>query len=175
MSSVYSEGMNVSNIIPYIRALVKGAERIEVVRQPDFKIYLWRFMNDSGKLTFVLAGCGDSYVHASALKNTPGTSIGACCDMINRAPAWADKYGCRAYYSNLGTMLKMKNRTRPILHLAEGPSRTDQVCLLSGVKNILCEKSLATSGKDARDNFKNCGKTWSIYNGSFDVPPSSRH
>jgi predicted dehydrogenase len=111
-------------------------------------------MENRSSISLALAGCDEhSHIHASAAKNTPGAEIVSCCDIdSNRAAAWADKYGCRSHYSSLGTMLK--NEKPDAVILCTWPSgHLEQIreSLSTGVKNILCEKSLATSGRDARE------------------------
>ncbi len=105
-------------------------------------------------IRLAVIGCGEhSHVHAKAVLRSPGIRITACCDTDeNRAKDWHLKYGCDAYYTDIAGMLKKENIdgviicTWPALHLDQ-----IKICLSSGIKNILCEKSLAVSGREASE------------------------
>jgi predicted dehydrogenase len=110
-------------------------------------------MSDDGLIRIGIVGCGDhSHVHAHAGKKIPGVVIASCCDIIEeRAENWAKRYNCEAYYTDIGSMLSAGNLDAVILctwpkqHLEQ-----IQKCLSLGIKNILCEKSLALSGTEAQ-------------------------
>ena len=98
-----------------------------------------------------LAGCGGiSHRHAAAAADTPDVRIVACCDVrADVADAWARRYGCERAYPDLATML---GHGLDAVLLSTWPSQHhDQVLrvLDAGVRNILCEKALATTGRDA--------------------------
>lgn len=99
-----------------------------------------------------IVGCGDhSHVHGDAAVRVDGLRITACCDVIeDRARRWAEKYGCNSYYMDLSDMLKTEQLDAVILCTWPGQHLEQIVkCLSSGVKNILCEKSLTVSGDEA--------------------------
>lgn len=100
-----------------------------------------------------IVGCGaHSHAHASAAQKIPGVFISSCCDIIEeRAESWAKRYNCEAFYTDIESMLKTGGLdglilcTWPKQHLEQ-----IEKCLSLGVKNILCEKSLALSGEEAQ-------------------------
>jgi D-xylose 1-dehydrogenase (NADP+, D-xylono-1,5-lactone-forming) len=98
-----------------------------------------------------LAGCGGiSHSHARAASNIPDVEIVACCDVrAEVAEAWAARYGCERAYADLDAML---DHDLDAVLLSTWPSQHhDQVLrvLDAGVRNVLCEKALATTGRDA--------------------------
>jgi xylose dehydrogenase (NAD/NADP) len=100
-----------------------------------------------------LAGCGGiSHRHARAAADTPDVAIVACCDVrADVAQAWSDRYGCERAYRDLDAML---GHDLDAVLLSTWPSQHhDQVLriLVGGVRNVLCEKALATTGRDAYD------------------------
>ncbi len=99
-----------------------------------------------------LAGCGAiSHAHAKAAGKTGAFKIVSCCDVIeSKAADFAKKYKCASYYTDLKTMLEKEKLDAVIL--CTWPSQhLEQIetCLGLGMKNILCEKSLAMTGKEA--------------------------
>lgn len=99
-----------------------------------------------------IVGCGDhSHVHGGAAAGVDGLRITACCDVVeDRAHSWAEKYGCDSYYTDLSDILRSEQLDAVILCTWPG-QHLEQIekCLSSGVKNILCEKSLTVSGDEA--------------------------
>jgi D-xylose 1-dehydrogenase (NADP+, D-xylono-1,5-lactone-forming) len=98
-----------------------------------------------------LAGCGGiSHSHARAAAGIPDVDIVACCDVsAGVAEAWAERYGCERAYPDLDALL---GHELDAVLLSTWPSQHhDQVLnvLDRGVRNILCEKALATTGRDA--------------------------
>lgn len=110
-------------------------------------------MRESSKtLKLAIIGCGEiSNEHFKAAKEIPGIKITACCDIQElRAKACAERYQCENYYSSIEKMLACEDLdgvilcTWPMQHLEQ-----IHTCLEAGIKNILCEKSLALSFQEA--------------------------
>ncbi len=103
-----------------------------------------------------MVGCGGhSHTHANAAQKIPGILITSCCDIIEeRAKSWAKRYNCEAHYTDIKSMLNEEDLdavifcTWPKQHLEQ-----IEKCLSMGIKNILCEKSLALSGAEAKAIF----------------------
>lgn len=99
-----------------------------------------------------LVGCGEhSYVHAAAARSLQGMKITACCDINEeRAAEWARRYSCKGYYNGIEAMLEKERLDAVILCTWPG-QHLEQIekCLSYGIRNILCEKSLALSGAEA--------------------------
>lgn len=101
-----------------------------------------------------MVGCGGiSERHGDAAATCAEVAIVACCDVrVERAEAWAARYGCERSYSDLPTMIREHEldavllATWPVLH-------RDQTltCLEAGVRHILCEKSLVMTGAEASE------------------------
>ncbi|WP_424768202.1 Gfo/Idh/MocA family protein [Paenibacillus sp. sgz302251] len=104
-----------------------------------------------------MVGCGRiSQVHAEAAKSFADLKITTCCDVNeDHAKRWSETYGCSSYYTDLKEMLIREKpeaviiATWPTLHLEQ-----IRTCLSFGVKNILCEKSLAMTGAEAYEIWK---------------------
>jgi D-xylose 1-dehydrogenase (NADP+, D-xylono-1,5-lactone-forming) len=98
-----------------------------------------------------IVGCGGiSQRHGPAAAATTAVSIVACCDTrLEVADEWGRRFGCERAYDDYRTMIREHDldavllATWPILH-------REQVlgCLEGGIRNILCEKSLALSGTE---------------------------
>ncbi|MDP4092862.1 MAG: Gfo/Idh/MocA family oxidoreductase [Bacillota bacterium] len=109
-------------------------------------------MSNNDVLRVGIVGCGaHSHEHFKAAERVKGIKISCCCDIIEeRAKACAVKYGCEAYYKDIEDMLKIETLdavilcTWPMQHMEQ-----IEKCLTSGLKNILCEKSLALSAEEA--------------------------
>lgn len=99
-----------------------------------------------------IVGCGEhSHEHFKAAKEVQDVKIIACCDIVEaRAAACAKEYGCSGYYTDIQKMLEIEKLdgvilcTWPMQHLEQ-----IEACLKSGIKNILCEKSLTLSAAEA--------------------------
>lgn len=104
------------------------------------------------KLKLGIVGCGEhSHEHFKAAKQVQEVEIITCCDIAEaRARSCSEKYGCSGFYVNIQQMLANENLdgiilcTWPMQHLEQ-----IEVCLKSGIKNILCEKSLTLSASEA--------------------------
>jgi predicted dehydrogenase len=110
-----------------------------------------RLDDGSRPIRIGLAGCGGiSHRHAAAAAAVPDVAIVACCDVrTDAAEAWAERYGCERAYPDLDAML---GHDLDAVLLSTWPSQhRDQVlrAIGAGVRNILCEKALATTGPDA--------------------------
>lgn len=106
----------------------------------------------NNKLKFGIVGCGEhSHEHFKAAKVVQEVAIVACCDIAQaRARSCAEQYGCSGYYDDIQKMLDNENLdgvilcTWPMQHLEQ-----IEICLKSGIKHILCEKSLTLSAVEA--------------------------
>lgn len=106
-------------------------------------------MNNKPRLGIV--GCGEhSHEHFRAANKVSNIVIAACCDIAkDRAHSCAVKYSCNEY-TNIQDMLNTEKLdgvilcTWPMQHLEQ-----IDICLKSGIKNILCEKSLTLSADEA--------------------------
>lgn len=107
-------------------------------------------MNDIIRIAIV--GCGQhSKEHMKSAIDVDGLRIVTCCDIYEeRAKECADKYGCNSYYADMEEMLKAEKPDAVILCTwpVQHPVFIEK-CLSYGIKNILCEKSLALSGEEA--------------------------
>ncbi len=101
-----------------------------------------------------LVGCGGiSHLHARAAESASNAAIVACCDVRRDvAEAWAGRYGCERAYEDYEAMLREHDLDAVLL--ATWPAQHyEQVlrCLRAGVRNILCEKALATTSTQAHE------------------------
>lgn len=99
-----------------------------------------------------IVGCGDiSHVHGNAVSQIKGAHFAACVDRNeSRAKAWAQKYGCEHFYTDYQTMLAKEKLDAVVL--ATWPNQhVEQIndCAESGIRNILCQKSLTLTGSEA--------------------------
>jgi predicted dehydrogenase len=103
------------------------------------------------RLRFAVVGCGaHAQVHARTLTAHPAVALVACCDPDGaRARDFAVAHRCAAHAS-LDALLAQERLdavvlcTWPTLHLEQL-----RACLAAGVRNVLCEKALTTSGAAA--------------------------
>jgi predicted dehydrogenase len=110
-----------------------------------------------GLLKIGLVGCGQhSHEHFNAAELVSDVKITSCCDIDkSKAKSCAEQYHIQSYYCDIDNMLKNEKLdavilcTWPIQHAEQ-----IQKCLQSGVKNILCEKSLALSASEAASIWK---------------------
>jgi xylose dehydrogenase (NAD/NADP) len=101
-----------------------------------------------------LVGCGGiSHLHARAAESASNAAIVACSDVRRDvAEAWAGRYGCERAYEDYEAMLREHDLDAVLL--ATWPAQHhEQVlrCLRAGVRNILCEKALATTSTQAHE------------------------
>lgn len=110
----------------------------------------------SAPIRVAVVGCGaHAAVHGRTIAAEPRLALTACCDPDGaRAARFAAAHG-GAPHEELAAMLAAARPeavvlcTWPNLHLAQ--LRT---CLGAGVKHVLCEKPLATSGADALETLR---------------------
>jgi predicted dehydrogenase len=85
----------------------------------------------------------------------------ACCDIRPElAEEWAREYGCDAHYSDYEEMIRQEELDGVLL--ATWPSQhREQIerCLAAGARNILCEKALTLTGREALE-------IWHLVNGA---------
>jgi D-xylose 1-dehydrogenase (NADP+, D-xylono-1,5-lactone-forming) len=106
----------------------------------------------SEPLRLGIVGCGAiAERHGPAAAATPEIAIVACCDVRSEvAEEWRGRFGCERAYDDYLAMLSTHELDGVIL--ATWPTlHREQVlgCLEVGVRNILCEKSLAVTGAEA--------------------------
>jgi len=99
-----------------------------------------------------IVGCGEhSHEHFKAVKEVKGVRITSCCDIIeSKAREISIMYKCDSFYTEIDTMLK--NEKLDAVILCTWPMQhCEQIekCLSYGIRNILCEKSLTLSSKEA--------------------------
>jgi predicted dehydrogenase len=103
-----------------------------------------------------IIGCGwISDWHGRAAAGTPGVEIVACCDArAEAASAFKQRHGCERDYTDYRVMLA-EHQLDGIILATWPPHHLEQAvaCLDAGIKTILCEKSLTTSGQDALEMF----------------------
>lgn len=101
-----------------------------------------------------IVGCGDiSHVHGNAVDHIDDVRFVACCDInLERAKQWAERYKCDRYFTDYKEMMSEVQldgivlATWPNLHLQQ----INDVAQ-AGIKNILCQKSLALTGLEAME------------------------
>lgn len=100
-----------------------------------------------------MIGCGlISHAHGRAAhKSTKDIKFVACASRnLSKSKAWAEAYGCDAYYSDYTEMLRQENLDGVVIATWPTGHRAQiEAVLAAGVRYILCEKSLATNGEDA--------------------------
>ncbi len=114
-------------------------------------------MSYKSTINIGIVGCGaHSHAHANAAKRLTDVHLVSCCDTNEeRAEDCAHKYGCSTHYKDISAMVSKEKLdavilcTWPIQHLAQ-----IEICVKAGIKNILCEKSLALSCSEAKKNME---------------------
>jgi D-xylose 1-dehydrogenase (NADP+, D-xylono-1,5-lactone-forming) len=99
-----------------------------------------------------IVGCGwIAGRHAQAAAALDAVSFAACADVRSgAAEAWADEHGCERAYRDCSAMVRDQELDGVVL--ATWPNfHREQVlaCLDAGVRDVLCEKSLALTGPEA--------------------------
>jgi predicted dehydrogenase len=112
-----------------------------------------------------IVGCGAiSERHGPAAALTPAVSIVACCDLrLDVAEEWRGRFGCERAYADYRAMVTEHELDGVIL--ATWPNlHREQVlgCLDAGVRNILCEKSLAVTGAEALEIWEAAEETGAL-------------
>ena len=102
-----------------------------------------------------IVGCGDiSHFHARAIEAVSDKiHFTACCDVDReRAEEWATQYDVSAAYGSLEEMLRAESLDAVLLATWPNLHRSQiEICLNSGIKQILCEKALAITGSEATE------------------------
>lgn len=103
------------------------------------------------RLRIAVVGCGaHAQVHARTIEAHPGCTLVACCDPDEaRARTFAAAHPCTPHPALEALLSKERLDavvlcTWPSLHLEQL-----RECLAAGVRNVLCEKALTTSGAGA--------------------------
>src|SRR2546428_6702908 len=105
------------------------------------------------QLRLGIVGCGYiAHAHAAAAQSIPDKAqFVVCCDIKEDvAKAFAETYGCPAYYTDYVTMVEREELDG--ICLATMPSQhREQVerCIAAGAGNILCEKPFAMTAQEA--------------------------
>lgn len=113
-----------------------------------------------------IVGCGAiSHAHASAiLKMSRNARFVACSDLrAEVATDWASQYGCERSYTDYEEMIG-RSQLDGIL-LATWPNQhCEQIrrCLELGVRNILCEKALTPSAREATEIWARAAETGAV-------------
>lgn len=110
-------------------------------------------MRDKEEVKLGIVGCGGiSYSHGDASINSQyKIRFVACCDIDDEsAKKWARKYNCDGVYTNYEEMISKEDLDGILLATWPNQHREQiEKSLVAGAKNILCEKSLTLSGKEA--------------------------
>ncbi len=114
-------------------------------------------MASADKLTIGIVACGGiSHAHGQASRlNADKVNIIACCDVVaDRAAEWAKEYGCERHYTDYEEMMAKEDLDAVLLATWPNQHREQiEVVLKAGIKNILCEKELTLTGKEAVEIF----------------------
>ena len=105
-----------------------------------------------GSFRLGIVGCGwIAGRHARAAAALDGVSFAACADARpGAAETWADEHGCERAYQDCTAMVQDHELEGVVV--ATWPNcHREQVlaCLDAGIRNVLCEKSLALTGAEA--------------------------
>ncbi len=115
-------------------------------------------MASTDKLIVGIVACGGiSHAHGQAAQlNSDKVNIIACCDVVaDRAAAWADQYGCKRHYTDYEEMMAKEDLDAVLLATWPNQHREQiEVVLEAGIKNILCEKELTLTGKEAAEIYE---------------------
>lgn len=109
----------------------------------------------SDPLRLAIVGCGSvSHLHGAASRAIPEkVRLVACCDVDEEAArGWAERYGAPGVYTDYHRMLEHEEVDAVLL--ATWPTQhREQIehLLAAGIRNILCEKALVTTGEEALD------------------------
>ena len=113
-------------------------------------------MADSLKLGII--GCGDiAYAHGKAAReNRDDVRFVACCDVRpDAANDWASEHDVERTYADCDAMLNAEDLDAVVI--ATWPNlHREQVgrCLAAGIENILCEKALTLTGREALEIYE---------------------
>ena len=101
-------------------------------------------------VNFAILGCGKIGTrHADKINSTDYVRLTAVCDIIpERAKSLAEKHVCK-YYTNLQDLLRDDNVDFINICTPSGLHARHSIECLEGGKNVLCEKPMALSVKDA--------------------------
>jgi len=110
-------------------------------------------MHDKKTVRLGIIGCGDiSHAHANGARaSLQDIEFVTCCDINEEiAHNWAKKYNCDRYYTDYLKMVKNENLDGIVICTWPNKHREQiEGCVNNGIKNILCEKSLTLTGKEA--------------------------
>lgn len=108
-----------------------------------------------------IVGCGGiSHVHGRAARDIPTVRFAVCCDIRESvARDWAAQYGCDAFYTDYEEMIRREDLDGVMLATWPNQHREQiERCLAVGARNILCEKSLTLTGKEALEIWQMVGE-----------------
>jgi len=104
-----------------------------------------------------MVGCGGiSHAHGPVVAKHPDeVRFVACCDVVaERAKEWARQYGCERSYTDYEKMVRKEELDAVVLATWPNQHREQiELCLNAGAKNILSEKALAMTGREAVEIF----------------------
>ncbi len=110
-------------------------------------------MTGSAPVRIGIIGCGAiSHSHAkAAMAIQDKIKIVSCCDIReDAAQAWAERYGCDSYHTDYTQMIGDEQLDAVLLATWPNQHREQiEACLDAGIRNILCEKALTLTGKEA--------------------------
>lgn len=93
---------------------------------------------------FGIIGCGViAPFHADSIRAATGAEIVACCDIVvEKAKAFAEKYGIPHYYRHLDDMLKQDDLQAVCICTPSGLHAQHGIAAAQAGKHIMCEKPL---------------------------------
>ena len=110
-------------------------------------------MMTSSPVKLGMIGCGFiSHAHGRAAQKSDGKiSFTACASRDEtRVTEWAKEYGCGAAYTDYRQMLVEEDLDGVVITTWPGQHREHiETALKAGIRFVLCEKALVSSGKDA--------------------------
>jgi predicted dehydrogenase len=100
-----------------------------------------------------IVGCGDiAHAHGEASRQIRDKVqfVSSCDIVLDRAEAWAERYGAERAYTDYEEMLRQEQLDGVLLATWPNHHREQiERCLELGVRNILCEKSLTLTSREA--------------------------
>ncbi len=93
---------------------------------------------------FGVIGCGViAPFHAQSVQAAQGAELVACCDIVvEKAKAFAEKFGIKQYYRDLDEMLKQDNVQAVNICTPSGLHAQNGIAAAQAGKHIMCEKPL---------------------------------
>lgn len=107
-----------------------------------------------GKIKVGIIGCGNiSNHHMIGYNNIPDeVEVAACCDInLERAKAYAEKYGIKEYYGSYDEMLEKADIDAVSVTVWNNIHKGATIAALKAGKHVLCEKPMALNEEEAKE------------------------